>query len=66
METPRERSQYSDPDKQTLSHIGACFICKKPGCLVKFCPQKGKIAVMDKDGEEPRVKEETDSGNGNP
>jgi hypothetical protein len=34
-----QRPQYSDPEKQSLSRLGACFVYKKTGHLAKFCPQ---------------------------
>ena len=52
------RPQYSDPDKQALSRIGACFQCKKPGHLAKFCPDKNRVAAFEE--------VQTDSGKGQP
>lgn len=43
----RARPQYSDPEQQKLSNIGACFSCGKTGHLSKFCPTKNRIATVE-------------------
>lgn len=59
---PAVRPQYSDPEKQRLSRIGACFNCHQEGHLAKHCPFPKQVAGLEGGVSEEADKADEDGG----
>ena len=45
----RIRPAYSDPNRQALSRVGACFICHQSGHITKDCSKNSRISVIEEE-----------------
>jgi Zinc knuckle len=49
----RPRPVYDNPRTQGLSRSGKCFVCESTGHMMRDCPERTKVAEIDKGQAEP-------------